>query len=87
MTQRRCKILMTADTLGGVWSYSLELAEALHRHDVTFLIATMGRLATSEQREQAAQLPNVQVCESEYKLEWMVDPWNDVDAAASWLPL
>jgi glycosyltransferase involved in cell wall biosynthesis len=30
-------------------------------------------------------LPGVTICESDYKLEWMRQPWRDVDAAASWL--
>ncbi|HKT47941.1 MAG TPA: glycosyltransferase family 4 protein [Candidatus Acidoferrales bacterium] len=85
MTDSRLKVLMTADAVGGVWNYSLELARALAAHNVEFLIATMGRLPTDAQRQEAAAIPNVRLCESEYKLEWMVDPWDEVDAAGEWL--
>ena len=38
------RILMTADTIGGVWSYALELAQGLARHGVEVALATMGRV-------------------------------------------
>jgi len=33
----------------------------------------------------AAQLSNVTIMESAYKLEWMNDPWSHVDASGEWL--
>ncbi|MFN7117439.1 MAG: hypothetical protein ACK4TA_11615 [Saprospiraceae bacterium] len=36
-------ILMTADTLGGVWTYALELAQGLQSFDIQVHLATMGR--------------------------------------------
>lgn len=77
------RVLMTADTLGGVWNYSLDLARALP--DVEFTIATMGRRLSREQRQQVTALSNVTIRESELKLEWMDEPWSDVDAAGDWL--
>ncbi|HEY0158133.1 MAG TPA: glycosyltransferase family 4 protein [Thermoanaerobaculia bacterium] len=74
-------VLMTADTVGGVWTYAVELTRALP--DVTFTLATMGRRASAGQR---AEVPaNVTLAESEYKLEWQDDPWSDVDASGAWL--
>jgi glycosyltransferase involved in cell wall biosynthesis len=74
-------VLMTADTVGGVWTYAVELTRALS--DVHFTLATMGRAATDDQR---TELPlNVDLVESEYKLEWQEDPWSDVDASGDWL--
>jgi glycosyltransferase involved in cell wall biosynthesis len=79
------KILMTADAVGGVWSYSLELARALASHDVEVVIATMGPLPTAAQRADAATLENVVLYCSEFKLEWMEDPWADVERSGEWL--
>ena len=79
------RLLMTTDTLGGVWTYSLELARALQPHGVEIALATMGRALTPDQRRAAESLDNVQVHESRYRLEWMQDPWDDVAAAGSWL--
>ncbi len=79
------KILMTADTVGGVWAYSLELARALGLHDVEIALATMGRLPTAAQRAAAQPLANVRPFESSFKLEWQDDPWDDVSSAGQWL--
>jgi glycosyltransferase involved in cell wall biosynthesis len=76
---------MTADTIGGVWTYSMELARALAAHDVFFDIATMGAPLSPAQWEEAHAVPNVRIHESEFKLEWMPDPWADVRAAGDWL--
>jgi glycogen(starch) synthase len=79
------RILMTADTVGGVWSYTLRLARALDRYDIEVIIATMGEALSPAQRDQIQSLSNVQVRESTYKLEWMQNPWKDVQAAGEWL--
>lgn len=78
-------ILMTADTVGGVWTYALTLADALRDYDVEVALATMGDPLSAEQEAAAHALENVEVFESEYQLEWMEDPWDDVEAAGDWL--
>jgi glycogen(starch) synthase len=78
-------VLMTADTVGGVWHYAIELAAALGAHDVRVVLATMGAALTPPQRAQAAAVRTLEVVESEYKLEWMTDPWEDVARAGEWL--
>jgi glycosyltransferase involved in cell wall biosynthesis len=79
------RILMTADTIGGVWTYALELAQALGRQGVDVAIATMGAPLTREQRLEIQQIPALEVFESCFKLEWMDDPWADIDQAGEWL--
>jgi glycosyltransferase involved in cell wall biosynthesis len=79
------KILMTADTVGGVWTYAMELARALQDHDATVVLAAMGAPLQNSQRADVSALRNVSVRESSYKLEWMEDPWEDVDRAGEWL--
>lgn len=85
MTNRPKRILMTADTVGGVWTYALELARALGKHDVDVAIATMGPEPSLVQRQEAAAIGNVDLFTSNYKLEWMQNPWSDVRAAGEWL--
>jgi glycosyltransferase involved in cell wall biosynthesis len=83
---RPSHILMTADTVGGVWTYSLELARALNISCGTRTsLATMGAPLTPDQRRQAGEIPGLRIHESEYKLEWMQDPWSDIEAATAWL--
>lgn len=79
------KVLMTADTIGGVWTYAVELARALRPRGVNVVLATMGRPVSDAQRAELAGLPNVVLRESSFELEWMSDPWVEVDRAAEWL--
>jgi glycosyltransferase involved in cell wall biosynthesis len=79
------KVLMTADTIGGVWTYALELAAALGKYGIEVALATMGAPLTPQQRETSRQIPNLEVFESNFKLEWMEDPWEDVKQAGEWL--
>ena len=76
---------MTADTVGGVWTYALELARALEPHGVRIALATMGAPLSLAQRAEVEELRHVEVVESRYKLEWMEAPWDDVAAAGRWL--
>jgi glycosyltransferase involved in cell wall biosynthesis len=78
------RVLMTADTVGGVWTYALELAAALVPHGVHVQVATMGRRPDSDQRAAAARAFEG-LHESSYALEWEDDPWEDVDRAGVWL--
>ncbi|MGI8546075.1 MAG: glycosyltransferase family 4 protein [Gemmatimonadaceae bacterium] len=75
---------MTADTVGGVWNYAIELAAALSPYDVEVTIATMGAPLTDAQWREARARDNVDVVESTYRLEWMPDPWADVQFAGEW---
>jgi len=78
-------VLMTADTVGGVWSHVLELAAGLGDVGMRVAIAAMGTPVTAAQREQVARIPTVTLHERTYRLEWMADPWNDVRRAGQWL--
>jgi glycogen(starch) synthase len=79
------RILMTADTVGGVWTYALELARALQSYAIDVVRATMGTPLNEQQRTAVQQIANITLCESAWKLEWMEKPWDDVAAAGAWL--
>src|SRR3954470_7788229 len=79
------KVLMTADGLGGVWTYALELADALAVGGVSVTLAVMGDPLQPGQRAQARASKAAAVHERPFRLEWMVEPWDDVDAAGEWL--
>jgi glycosyltransferase involved in cell wall biosynthesis len=83
--KRQALVLMTTDTVGGVWHYAVELASTLSGHGVRVALATMGAPLSSIQREQIARVPGASVYESLFKLEWMDEPWNDVARAGAWL--
>ena len=78
-------ILMTADPTGGVWNYVLELARGLSIYGVEIALATMGQPLSADQRREVADEENVTIYESVFRLEWMDDPWADVDESGEWL--
>ena len=79
------KILLTADPIGGVWTYALDLARELGARDVSVILATMGAALRADQRTEAKELPNVELHESDFALEWMENSWAEVDRAGRWL--
>ncbi|MCC6555327.1 MAG: glycosyltransferase family 4 protein [Polyangiaceae bacterium] len=76
---------MTTDTVGGVWSFALELAGALAGLGVQTALAAMGGPPTPAGRAAARAIPGLELFESSYRVEWMDDPWDDVAAAGAWL--
>jgi glycogen(starch) synthase len=83
--RRDLHVLMTTDTVGGVFTYACELMEAMRPHGMTFTLATMGAPLRATQARTLAAMPNVEVFEAGYALEWMTDPWRDIDIAGDWL--
>ena len=79
------RVLMTADAVGGVWTYALELARTLGTHGTEVALAVMGPPPTPSQRAETARLPNVTLYEGGYALEWMNDPWDEIARAGEWL--
>ena len=79
------RILMTADTVGGVWTYALELTRALQPYGIEVLLAVMGPRLSAAQHEDAHAIANLDLFKSDYKLEWMPGCWQDVKRAGDWL--
>jgi glycogen synthase len=79
------RILMTADAVGGVFTYALTLAQALTACGAEVCLAMMGPPMRPAQRADARAIAGVSLHESTYALEWMDDPWTDVATAGEWL--
>lgn len=79
------KILMTTDTLGGVWTYCMELCHILQEYGVEIHLASMGALPSAKQREEVDALQNVKIYPSDFKLEWMQDCEEDLVKARKWI--
>lgn len=79
------KVLMTADPVGGVWTYAMDLCRAYDSAGITIHLATMGCCLSESQHAEVKDIPNVRLYESNYKLEWMDNAWNDVAASGEWL--
>lgn len=78
-------ILMTTDTIGGVWTYVMELARGLASRGVQISLAAMGEEPSRRQLEEAGAIEGLELFARPYALEWMQDPWQDLAEAASWL--
>jgi glycosyltransferase involved in cell wall biosynthesis len=76
---------MTADTIGGVWTFAIELAASLMARGISVVIATSGGPLSREQRAQARNAGDPEIFESNFKLEWQDEPWAEVDRAGEWL--
>src|SRR3974390_2090176 len=82
-TASSLRVLITADAVGGIWSYAYELCRALP--DIHFTLANLGPLPAAAQRQAMQALANVELVCLECRLEWMESPWHDVDRAGTWL--
>src|SRR6185312_6305869 len=82
---RLSRVLMTADAVGGVWTYSLGLAAGLAQAGVAVELAVMGPPPDDPQRRAAGAIPGLRLHESSLKLEWMEDAAGDVARAGDWL--
>lgn len=82
--QRVEHVLMTADAVGGVWRYSLDLGTALAARGIRTTLAVMGPPPDDIQRREAERA-GLYLVSRPYRLEWMDDPWDDVERAGSWL--
>jgi glycogen synthase len=78
-------VLMTTDTVGGVWTYTLELARALQEHGIQVTVAALGEPLSPAQQAAAAGVPGLSVHARTTRLEWMQEPWDDLAEAGDWL--
>ncbi len=79
------RVMMTADAVGGIWTYAAELAAALGRSGVTTLLATMGPAPSPAQSRSAARIAGLELVHQPYRLEWMPECEADLPAAGAWL--
>jgi glycogen(starch) synthase len=80
---RPLRVLMAADAVGGVWSYSVGLCRSLP--EIQFVLATMGPRPVQVQRDALRHFENVTLVESDYSLEWMADGNADFADSRRWI--
>jgi glycosyltransferase involved in cell wall biosynthesis len=64
-------VLMTADTIGGVWSYTMELCAALARYGVQVTLMSMGRLPSEDEIAEVRRIGNIDLRPTAWRTEWM----------------
>jgi glycogen(starch) synthase len=83
--ERRPVVLLTADTIGGVWTYASELARELAARGVEVHLATMGAPVRANQRAQVAGRHRLTLHEADWRLEWMPGCDDELELAGAWL--
>jgi len=78
-------ILVTADTLGGVWTYTRELVTGLVLGRDRVTLVSFGDLPTDAQTRWMQNLPNLDYRPTAFKLEWMLDSEADMEASSRYL--
>lgn len=79
------RILLTTETIGGVWTYALELCSILPALGVEVVLAAVGPTISAAQVVAAGRLRGVELDYRRTALEWMDDPWLDVERTGEWL--
>ena len=79
------RLLLTADAVGGVWIYALDLARALARHGVAVTLAVLGSPPSDAQRREAENIKNLKLVVTDAPLEWLCDDEERVRGAAGLL--
>jgi glycosyltransferase involved in cell wall biosynthesis len=76
---------MTADTVGGVWTYTQELVTGLTRRGIRVTLASFGAMPRPEQLSWMEGLENLDYRPTSYRLEWMQDAERDVQESRAYL--
>jgi glycosyltransferase involved in cell wall biosynthesis len=79
------RVLMTSDSRGTVWNYSLDLSRALGRRGVEVVMLSLGKRLSQEQHRAVWSVPSLSVYEEQIRAEWSPDPWDDFQRAGATL--
>ena len=76
------RVLMTADAVGGVWTYALDLAEALTAAGMAVRVAVLGPRPRADQGAEVRRR-GLDVVETGFALDWLAHDTDVVRAAAT----
>jgi glycogen synthase len=77
--------LITADTIGGVWTYVRELVIGLARRGVRVTLVSFGEIPMPQQTSWMDGLDGVDFRPTAFRLEWMQDSVADIELSARYL--
>lgn len=80
-------VLITTDTVGGVWTYTRELVTGLAVDGHTITLVSFGKLPSPDQTLWLRPLPAVDYRPTEYYLEWMEVAARDIEESRRYLEL
>jgi glycosyltransferase involved in cell wall biosynthesis len=65
------RVLLAADSIGGAWQYSIDLALGLSRLGVEIVLAAIGFSPSPEQSRAAAAIPGLELVDTGIALGWL----------------
>jgi glycosyltransferase involved in cell wall biosynthesis len=78
------RVFMTADAVGGVWQYALDLAQGLRAYDTETTLCVLGPRPRPEQFAAARRIPGLKLICLDLALDWTADsPEQVLDTAAA----
>lgn len=78
-------VLITSDTVGGVWTYTQELVSGLSARGHRVTLVSFGKLPSADQATWLRDLANVDYRPTEYRLEWMEVAERDIEESRRYL--
>lgn len=76
------RVFMTADAVGGVWQYALDLAQGLRAYDTETTLCVLGPPPRPEQQITARRIPGMKLISLDLPLDWTAESPEDVLDAA-----
>ena len=73
---------MTADTVGGVWQYAIDLALGLANRNVITTLAVLGPAPSTERAAEASRVPGLTLVTTGLPLEWTASTAAEAEDAA-----
>ena len=79
------RVLVTADTFSGVWTYSRELVSGLVTHGAQVTLVSFGEIPLPHQTAWMDGLHGLEYHPTAFRLDWMQEGEQDFDAAQDYL--
>lgn len=80
-------VLITSDTVGGVWTYTQELVTGLVQRGHRVTLVSFGKLPVPHQTAWMQMLPRLDYRPTEFRLEWMEVAERDIEDSKRYLKL
>src|SRR4051794_21205585 len=76
------RVVMTADAVGGIWQYALDLADGLSAQGVQTVLAVLGPRPGPEQQREAKAIAGLELVQTDLQLDWLAQNPSEVRHAA-----
>lgn len=77
------RLLMSVDTVGGIWTYALDLAAGLSAQGVATVLAVLGPPPDAAQRKEVGRVPGLKLVVLDQPLEWLAGSAAEVEASGA----